>query len=266
MDVVVDRVAGLDISKADVKVCVRVPDDARSRARYREQTRTFTTMTADLLRLGDWLAACEVELVAMEATGDYWKPVFYLLEERFTVWLVNARDVKKVPGRKTDVKDAQWLAQLAAHGLGTPSFVPPPPIWPSPESVETSNWWILFWARSSCLVPAAVRGVPPAAGVNAGRRPPAGLGVDPGEDGATLGSRKRGARSRRLFRWVLGGGVAALVGDRGEHAQRRVAPVVVVVLDPAGDRGAGVGFGGELLHAAQLELQGGVPGLDHGVV
>ena len=128
MDVVVDRVAGLDISKADVKVCVRVPDDARSRARYREQTRTFTTMTADLLRLGDWLAACEVELVAMEATGDYWKPVFYLLEERFTVWLVNARDVKKVPGRKTDVKDAQWLAQLAAHGLVAPSFVPPPPI------------------------------------------------------------------------------------------------------------------------------------------
>src|SRR4051812_26362506 len=121
------------------------------------------------------------------------------------------------------------------------------PVRPSPESVETSNWWILFWARSSCLVPAAVRGVPPAAGVNAGRRPPAGLGVDPGEDGATLGSRKRGARSRRLFRWVLGGGVAALVGDRGEHAQRRVAPVVVVVLDPAGDRGAGVGFGGESL-------------------
>src|SRR3954449_8384653 len=124
--------------------------------------------------------------------------------------------------------------------------------WPSPESVETSNWWILFLAGSSCLVPAAVGGVPPAAGVNAGRRPPAGLGVDPGEDGATLGSRKRGARSRRLFRWVLGGGVAALVGDRGEHAQRRVAPVVVVVLDPAGDRGAGVGFGSELLHAAQL--------------
>jgi transposase len=128
VDVVVDRVAGLDISKADVKVCVRVPAEARGRARYREQTRTFTTMTADLLRLGDWLAACAVELVAMEATGDYWKPVFYLLEERFTVWLVNARDVKKVPGRKTDVKDAQWLAQLAAHGLVAPSFVPPPPI------------------------------------------------------------------------------------------------------------------------------------------
>jgi transposase len=128
VDVVVDRVAGLDISKADVKVCVRVPADGCGRARYREQTRTFATMTGDLLRLGDWLAACGVELVAMEATGDYWKPVFYLLEERFTVWLVNARDVKKVPGRKTDVKDAQWLAQLAAHGLVAPSFVPPPPI------------------------------------------------------------------------------------------------------------------------------------------
>jgi transposase len=128
MDVVVDRVAGLDISKADVKACIRVPEDGPGRNRYREQTRTFTTMSGDLLRLCDWLVRCRVELVAMEATGDYWKPLFYLLEERFTVWLINARDVKKVPGRKTDVKDAQWLAQLAAHGLVTPSFVPPPPI------------------------------------------------------------------------------------------------------------------------------------------
>lgn len=128
MDVVVDRVAGLDISKADVKVCVRIPEDGPGRSRYREQTRTFTTMTGDLLRMRSWLAGQRVELAVMEATGDYWKPVFYLLEEQFTVWLVNARDVKKVPGRKTDVKDAQWLAQLSAHGLVTPSFVPPPPI------------------------------------------------------------------------------------------------------------------------------------------
>ena len=75
MDVVVDRVAGLDISKADVKVCVRVPEDGPGRSRYHEQTRTFATMTGDLLRLRDWMAECRVELVAMEATGDYWKPV-----------------------------------------------------------------------------------------------------------------------------------------------------------------------------------------------
>jgi transposase len=86
-----------------VKVCVRVPADARGHARYREQTRPFAIMTGDLLRLGHWPAMCGVELVAMEATGDYWKPAIYLLEERFTVWLINARDVKKVPGRKTDV-------------------------------------------------------------------------------------------------------------------------------------------------------------------
>jgi transposase len=85
-------------------------------------------MTRQLLALADWLAESQVELVVMEATGDFWKPVFYLLEQQFTVWLVNARDVKKVPGRKTDVKDAEWLAQLAQHGLVSPSFVPPPAV------------------------------------------------------------------------------------------------------------------------------------------
>jgi transposase len=127
MEVVVERVVGLDVSKGDVKACVRLPSGA-GRARHGEETRTFTTMTRDLLRLVDWLTQARVDLVVMEATGDYWKPVFYLLEEHFEVWLVNARDVKKVPGRKTDVKDAQWLARLAQHGLVSPSFVPPPPI------------------------------------------------------------------------------------------------------------------------------------------
>lgn len=127
MEVVFDRVAGLDVSKTDVKVCVRTPAESGRRA-YREETRTFLTTTPQLLRLVDWLGRCGAELVVMEATGDYWKPVYYLLEEQFKVWLVNARDVKKVPGRKTDVKDAQWLAQLAQHGLVSPSFVPPPAI------------------------------------------------------------------------------------------------------------------------------------------
>jgi transposase len=78
--------------------------------------------------LSDWLAEEGVELVVMEATADYWKPVFYLLEEQFEVWLVNARDIKRVPGRKTDVSDARWIAQVAQHGLVSPSFVPPPRI------------------------------------------------------------------------------------------------------------------------------------------
>jgi transposase len=124
MDVVVERVAGLDVSKADVKACVRLPSPAGGGQRYREETRTFSAMTPHLQRLADWLSECRVHLVVMEATGEYWKPVFYLLEQRFEVWLVNARDVKKVPGRKTDVKDAQWLARLAHHGL----------VWSGPRS------------------------------------------------------------------------------------------------------------------------------------
>ncbi|MGQ4419942.1 transposase [Streptomyces sp. SAS_269] len=127
MDVLVERVAGLDVSKGDVKACVRRPISHGSR-RYRDEVRTFSTMTRSLLLLSDWLAEQDVQLVVMEATADYWKPVFYLLEERFEVWLVNARDIKRVPGRKTDVSDARWIAQVAQHGLVSPSFVPPPRI------------------------------------------------------------------------------------------------------------------------------------------
>ena len=85
-------------------------------------------MTADLLALADWLADEGVTHVAMESTGVYWKPVWHLLEGRFELLLVNAQHIKQVPGRKTDVKDAEWIAQLLQHGLLSPSFVPPPPI------------------------------------------------------------------------------------------------------------------------------------------
>jgi transposase len=87
MDVIVERVAGLDVSKADVKACVRLPRQGPGR-RYEQQVRTFATMTRQLTALADWLAESGVELVVMEATGDYWKPVFYRLEHRFTVWLI----------------------------------------------------------------------------------------------------------------------------------------------------------------------------------
>ena len=127
MDVVHPRCAGLDISKKDAKVCVRVAGSGRARA-----TQTVTTWgatTKRILALREHLVAERVTCVVMEATGDYWKPFYYLLEdlESVEVMLVNARDAKNLPGRKTDVSDASWLAQLGAHGLLRASFVPPEP-------------------------------------------------------------------------------------------------------------------------------------------
>lgn len=123
---VVERVAAIDVGKAEVVCCVRVPD--RRPGRRATEIRSFATMTQDLLGLADWLAGWRVTRVVMEATGDYWKPVFYVLEGLFPeTWLVNAHDVKHVPGRpKTDRLDAQWLARLAERGMLRPSFVPPP--------------------------------------------------------------------------------------------------------------------------------------------
>jgi transposase len=120
-----DRVAGLDVHRKTIAVCVRVPADTGERAQH---VRTFGTTAADLMALRDWLEAHQVTQVVMESTGVYWKPVFYVLEEAMTCLLVNAVHVKKVPGRKTDVQDCVWLAQLLEHGLLRGSFVPPPPL------------------------------------------------------------------------------------------------------------------------------------------
>jgi transposase len=124
MEQVLERVCGLDVHKATVAACVRVPG-ARGR---RQEVQTFGTTSADLLALRDWLLALSVTHVAMESTGVYWKPVWYVLEDAFTCVLVNAAHVKQVPGRKTDVQDCAWLAQLLEHGLLRGSFVPPVPI------------------------------------------------------------------------------------------------------------------------------------------
>jgi transposase len=118
------RVAGIDVGATDVKVSVRLPGPGRGRRV--QQTRTFGTTTTQLLALRDWLDQQRVQLVGMESTGVYWKPVFYALEDVFTCWLLNPLHVKKVPGRKTDVTDAQWIARLVEGGLVAPSFVPPP--------------------------------------------------------------------------------------------------------------------------------------------
>ena len=121
MDVVHERCAGLDVHKANVVACVRVASDGGA---PRSRVRTFGTATRDLEALTKWLSSEEVTHVAMESTGVYWKPIWNILEEQFELLLCNARDVKQVPGRKTDVKDCEWLARLLQHGLLPSSFVP----------------------------------------------------------------------------------------------------------------------------------------------
>jgi transposase len=124
MDLMVERCAGVDVGKDEVVACVRTPDP--SGKGRRKETRTFTSFTSQLEAMADWFTAEGVTEVVMEATGSYWKPVWYVLEERgFELKLVNARHVKILPGRKTDVADAEWLAELLEHGLLRGSFVPP---------------------------------------------------------------------------------------------------------------------------------------------
>jgi hypothetical protein len=124
VEVLYDRVAGLDVGKATLTACVRTPGP-RGR---RSETRTFKTTVGSLRVMRDWLVACGVTIAAMESTSTYWKAPFYCLEDVMEVWLLNAAHMKAVPGRKTDVKDAEWIAQLLEHGLLSPSFVPPPEI------------------------------------------------------------------------------------------------------------------------------------------
>ena len=112
----------VDVHKKLVVACVRILDSKDGTVQ--STLRKFGTMTADLLELRQWLAELRVTHVAMESTGIYWQPVFNLLEGHFTVWVVNAQHIKKVPGRKTDMKDAEWIAQLLQCGLLKPSFLP----------------------------------------------------------------------------------------------------------------------------------------------
>lgn len=124
MRVVNQRCAGLDVHKKTVVACrVRI-NEANE---WEQEVRTFGTMTCDLLDLLDWLLDWEVTQVAMESTGEYWKPIYNLLESQLEILLVNAKHVKNVPGRKTDVKDAEWLAELLVHGLLKASFIPAKP-------------------------------------------------------------------------------------------------------------------------------------------
>lgn len=125
MQVVYARCAGLDVHKKTVVVTVLLTS---SNGTVTKETRTFSTMTAELLRLEAWLADLQVDHLAMESTGVYWYPIYNLLEEGRTILLVNPQHIKAVPGRKTDVRDSEWLADLLRHGLLSPSFIPPKPI------------------------------------------------------------------------------------------------------------------------------------------
>jgi transposase len=124
METLFERVAGLDVHKDTVVACVRVAVGRE----VSEELAEWGTTTNELLGLRDWLEARRVELIGMESTGVYWKPVFYVLEELCDCWLLNARHLRNVPGRKTDMADAAWIAKLVQHGLVRPSFVPPKPI------------------------------------------------------------------------------------------------------------------------------------------
>jgi transposase len=121
MEVIYPRCAGLDVHKQTVVACARIAGDGTPL----QEVRTFDTTTSGLLGLADWLESLGVQHVGMEATGVYWKPVWHVLEGHFELVLANAAHVKNVPGRKTDVNDAMWLADLLAHGLIRASFVPP---------------------------------------------------------------------------------------------------------------------------------------------
>lgn len=125
MEVLVPRAAGMDVHKDVIVACVRV---AEADGTLTKRTRSFGTMTGDLYRLGDWLAEYRVSRVGMESTGVYWRAPYYLLEDRFEVQVLNAQHIRNVPGRKTDVQDAEWIAQLVQYGLVRSGFVPPPEI------------------------------------------------------------------------------------------------------------------------------------------
>jgi transposase len=125
MHPMIERCAGLDVHQATVMATVRIPDEAGGR---QVMTETFGTTTVALVLLRDWLQAYGVTDVAMESTGVYWKPVYYILEDAFTLLLVNVQHLKQVPGHKSDVRDSAWIAQLLEWGLLRGSLVPPPPI------------------------------------------------------------------------------------------------------------------------------------------
>jgi transposase len=145
MDVMYARCAGLDVHKDTVVACVRLVVDGK----VEREVRTFGTTTQDLLALGDWLRERQCTHAAMESTGVYWKPVWHVLEESLTLVLANAMHIRNVPGRKTDVNDATWIADLLAHGLIRGSFVPPTPVQEMRDLTRTRKQLVRVAAQHS---------------------------------------------------------------------------------------------------------------------
>ncbi len=138
MIMVEERCAFLDVHRDMVMACARFPDDTGARV---EQVQQFTTTSKGLLRLSEWLVERGIGLVGMEATGVYWKPVHWILEgEIERVWVINARHMRNVPGRKTDVGDSQWGCQLLEHGLVRPSFIPERSTREERDLTATGGW------------------------------------------------------------------------------------------------------------------------------
>jgi transposase len=125
MQVIYERCAGIDVHKKTVVMCVLL---TQANGTVQKQIRTFATMTADRLALDEWLRSLHIEHLALESTGVYWHPIWNVLEEGRHILLANPQHLKAVPGRKTDVKDAEWLADLHRHGLLKASFIPPKPV------------------------------------------------------------------------------------------------------------------------------------------
>ena len=121
MQEILNRCAGMDIHKNTIVVCIML---GIGKSMYKE-IRTFGTMTEDIRDLGEWLKSHNIKDVAMESAGIYWKPIFNILDEEFNLILANARNIKNVPGRKTDVKDSEWICKLLKNGLIEKSFIPP---------------------------------------------------------------------------------------------------------------------------------------------
>ena len=124
MEILYERCAGLDVHKKNVKVCLKTKD---ADGRPSKEVRTYATKTQNILQMRDWLKEQGCTHIALESTGVYWKPIYNLLEDDFEILVVNAHHLKAVPGRKTDVKDAEWIADLLQHGLLRASFIPSVP-------------------------------------------------------------------------------------------------------------------------------------------
>jgi transposase len=154
MELLYKRCAGLDVHQKTVVACARVVDEGK----VNEELRTFDTTTSGLLALSAWLEEKGCTHVAMEATGVYWKPVWHILEAKFQLVLANAAHIKNVPGRKTDVKDAAWIADLLAHGLIRGSFVPPTPIQDLRALMRTRKQLVREIARNTQRLPEGARG------------------------------------------------------------------------------------------------------------